>query len=246
MTTKAFNCKRMNEVKRGDRIIILYGETGTGKSTFINAVAGCDAAKVDHTLKGSANRIEVFKITGPDLKPFVLVEAPGVDTSNNDSSKLGLWLHDQKNPPVAGVIYLRRITDNRMSNAQINTLDSLSTICGIDAASHIFVLTTMWDVPATARQIEREREFKTDFCSIKAALGECKLLRMENTKKQTTREITRAARQTVQEVLDRDPCRLLVGRQMRDSKGDYRGTAVGKVEEKSKGFRGFFRGLFSK
>ena len=70
----------------------LYGEAGTGKSSLINAVIGASAAKVSHSMASSASRVESFRVTGPDKRPLLFVEAPGEDISNNDSTKLAGWL----------------------------------------------------------------------------------------------------------------------------------------------------------
>lgn len=63
---------------------------------------------------------------------------------------------------LTGIIYLHRISDNRISGSALRNLRMFKELCGEDAYKHIVLATSMWgkDNPDTA--LGRERELVTE------------------------------------------------------------------------------------
>jgi hypothetical protein len=64
---------------------------------------------------------------------------------------------------LAGMIYLHKITDNRMGGSALKNLHMFEALCGPGSMPNIVLATTMWDVlqtkdPTLQEGIERERE----------------------------------------------------------------------------------------
>ncbi|CCA72288.1 hypothetical protein PIIN_06222 [Serendipita indica DSM 11827] len=182
--------KQVHSVTKKHRIIILYGETGTGKSSFINAVIGFPAARVVHNLQGSKSLLESFRIA-LDRKELLLVEI-------REKSEFSQWFKAEYGPLVAGVIYFHRITDTRTAHMGMRSRELVTQILAPYAPVEI-LLTTMWDVPATAGQIQSEREL-----ILSVAPGAYRFERMDNTIRQTSTEIIRSARQILRQILSAD------------------------------------------
>ena len=53
----------MNELKIGpkDRVVVLLGETGAGKSTFINSITNTKECKTSHSSKACTDQIQIVK-----------------------------------------------------------------------------------------------------------------------------------------------------------------------------------------
>ena len=61
---------------------IVIGETGKGKSTFINCVAGKEIALVKEGLESTTNEAEVFETDN-----YFLVDTPGFNDTRHDDNK---------------------------------------------------------------------------------------------------------------------------------------------------------------
>ena len=157
-----------------------------------------------------------------------------------------------KNPRITGIIYFRRISDNRLSSEQLKSLKSFIALCGQEAAPNILMLTTMWDKPPTPIQRAREKEFKDDFVRREAALKDCEFKQLHKPKDPleqrwyASEDIVQSAREIVQRLLENVPSKLAAGNEMAATKGSYKQTTVGRDEKKNSGFRGFVRGIFGK
>ena len=100
---------------------------------------------------------------------MVLIDSPGFDdTTRTDIDILkiiGVHLQQgsQKNKLLSGIIYMRRITDNRMQGSALNNLRILRKLCGVDNYGHIVLVTSQWDVVVPADGENREKQLCEDF-----------------------------------------------------------------------------------
>ncbi|KAF3808313.1 hypothetical protein GCG54_00006934 [Colletotrichum gloeosporioides] len=137
----------------GKRILIaVFGVTGTGKTTFIKALAGEAASQLrtGHTLESCTQEIETvdFKLDGHDV---TLVDTPGFDDSERSDTEIleliANWLGSsyKDNTLLSGIVYLHRISD----------------LCGTENLSKVCLLTTMWDKVTPEFGEAKERELKS-------------------------------------------------------------------------------------
>jgi hypothetical protein len=69
----------------------------------------------------------------------------------------------KKNIKLAGIVYLHRISDNRMSGAALYNLRTFASMCGRDAMRGAILVTTMWGDVKEEVGIRREVELKDIF-----------------------------------------------------------------------------------
>jgi hypothetical protein len=97
-----------------------------------------------------------------------LIDTPGFDDSGRDDGEIlktiGIYLKAAyaKDILLRGVIYLHRITDNRMQGSSLRSLAILKSLCGPENYNNIALATTMWSAIVDPREGDRrEGELKT-------------------------------------------------------------------------------------
>ena len=79
-----------------------------------------------------------------------LIDTPGFDDTNRSDTDVlkdvAFYLSKvyQKDIKLAGIIYLHRITDMRMSGSSLRNLNMFKKLCGDDSYKHVVLATTMW------------------------------------------------------------------------------------------------------
>ncbi|KAF5359186.1 hypothetical protein D9756_003430 [Leucocoprinus leucothites] len=172
----------------GDLVIAVMGPTGAGKSKLIKVVTGSDDVRVGNGLSSCTQGSQVVQCRHPTRNFDVhFVDTPGFDdTSRSDIEILqGIadWLEKtyQKGIQVSGILYLHRITDNRMPNSLLRNLDLLQKLCGRDALPNVRLVTTGWDLlQDTAEGERKERDLSTNYWNALLESGS-QMHRFENT-----------------------------------------------------------------
>ena len=73
---------------------------------------------------------------------------------------------------LAGVLYLHRISDGRITGTVNRNLRMLGKLIGVDAARKLIFVTTMWDDKKVANRAEaNERELRNVFFQTHVGLG---------------------------------------------------------------------------
>jgi hypothetical protein len=72
---------------------------------------------------------------------------------------------------LAGIIYLHRITDNRMAGSPLKNLRMFTKLCGDDALANVILVTTMWDKVDLTTGTQRENELKESYWNGMVSLG---------------------------------------------------------------------------
>ncbi|KAJ5971290.1 uncharacterized protein N7479_001208 [Penicillium vulpinum] len=141
------------------------GITGVGKSSFISKVTGHDSG-IGHDLTSCQCKHNLSTLTmliwnedtrGVEFysmevegRLVYLVDTPGFnDTFRSDHEVLlevafVLSQIYREGMKLAGILYLHRISDNRVTGSALKNLNLLECMCGSDAASRVFFVTTMW------------------------------------------------------------------------------------------------------
>ncbi|KZW01772.1 hypothetical protein EXIGLDRAFT_602653, partial [Exidia glandulosa HHB12029] len=206
----------------------LFGATGTGKSSFINAALG-SGVQVGHGLRSCTQDLQIVwgSMRGVD---FGLVDGPGFDDTVRDEANvlrdICTWLAEayRSGAKIVGVIYLHRITDPRMGGSAVKNLRYFREICGEDAMSHVILCTTRWDEVKQSEGEMREQLLRDDFWRSMLARGST-LKRHDNT--------PASARRIVAEVMKNGGIDLKVQEEMVDEgkSFEYTSAAHGMREE---------------
>ncbi|KDR82126.1 hypothetical protein GALMADRAFT_90708 [Galerina marginata CBS 339.88] len=145
----------IQKLKPDDIVIALMGPTGSGKSNIIDKLTGAigDGELAGRGLKSYTTKPNALRINGHHIygDQIVLLDTPGFDdTTRTDIQILEMiseWLVNayKEKVTLAGIVYLHRITDNRMSGAPHRNLRLFGKLCGEKAAANVVLVTTMWD-----------------------------------------------------------------------------------------------------
>ncbi|KAF4470799.1 hypothetical protein FALBO_2295 [Fusarium albosuccineum] len=148
----------------GDVVILVMGVTGVGKSSFISRLTGEDAG-IGHDLTSYTKGVGIYSMSVGDRLVY-LVDTPGFnDTwrSDLDILKEVAFITSQiyrQGMKLAGILYLHRISDNRVSGSAMKNFTLLEKMCGPTAASRVFLIMTMWDLTETGKLSSREAEMR--------------------------------------------------------------------------------------
>lgn len=69
----------------------------------------------------------------------------------------------RKNINLTAIIYLHKISDNRMTGSLLKNLQMFTNLCGQQAMPHVVIATTMWGNVDKVEGAEREDELRKDF-----------------------------------------------------------------------------------
>lgn len=106
-----------------------------------------------------------------DGQDIYLIDTPGFDdTTRTDTSvliEIAAWLKKSYDDKVqlAGIVYLHRISDNRVGGSGTHNIRLFKELCGEQALSCVVLTTSMWDLvpPEKAKQREKELISKEEF-----------------------------------------------------------------------------------
>ncbi|KAH9931007.1 P-loop containing nucleoside triphosphate hydrolase protein [Fomitopsis serialis] len=141
------------------------GPTGTGKSTFLNLASGSKFG-VGTSLQSETAVIQPTEPFKVGSQRVVLVDTPGFDdTLKSDREILSMiaeYLADlhSKNIKIKGVMYLHRITDNRMGGTALRNFRMFEALCGKDSMPNAVIVLNMWNQVGKDIREAREKELR--------------------------------------------------------------------------------------
>ncbi|KIM71210.1 hypothetical protein PILCRDRAFT_827098 [Piloderma croceum F 1598] len=158
------------QVTKQDRVVAVMGPTGTGKSTFIEYATRQNGQTIGHGLQSCTEDIRIVRVNHPhDGRPVALVDTPGFDdTYKSDNEILTMianWLVKTYRGDVnlATIVYLHRISDNRMAGSTLKNLQMFAALCGRKAMPNVIIATTMWKKVTEEEGERAEQMLKRDF-----------------------------------------------------------------------------------
>ncbi|KDQ54626.1 hypothetical protein JAAARDRAFT_38306 [Jaapia argillacea MUCL 33604] len=166
-------------VRPDDIVIAIMGPTGSGKSNLVDTLMeqkGSEHGRSGNQLWSCTDKVQAVTLppalvaqhlpNATNRSRIVLVDTPGFDdTSKSDMdilNMIGDWLVEAYGNDVklAGIIYLHRISDNRMSGSTHKNLRMFGKLCGDSAAQRVILVSTMWDEVDPKIGESREGELK--------------------------------------------------------------------------------------
>ncbi|KAG8741176.1 hypothetical protein FRC10_003221 [Ceratobasidium sp. 414] len=163
-------------------LIALFGGTGVGKSTvrplsinFANDASGGNLL-VGRDLNSCTREVTRSPVFNVDGRRVVLIDTPGFD--DNEVSDVGTLKQIAAfmsetygvGQRLTGIVYLHRISDNRMGGSSARTFNLFRRMCGTDTLKNVVIATNMWSNPPTEIEQRREEQLRNDF--FKPALDE--------------------------------------------------------------------------
>ncbi|GLB39712.1 hypothetical protein LshimejAT787_0702220 [Lyophyllum shimeji] len=157
----------LSDIRKDDTFVLVVGQTGSGRSTFINRAVGSPVAEVGHGLTPKTTSIRHFPTAHPRNRGrrFIFVDTPGFDSPNLQDWQIldGIvtWLRK-----IAGlrtkvvIIYLIEIDQPRKQEAVGMNPRKLLNV--MDA--HLVIATTKWsNLRNVAIGHRREAELSTAY-----------------------------------------------------------------------------------
>ncbi|KAI9573232.1 hypothetical protein HD554DRAFT_2013814 [Boletus coccyginus] len=204
------------------------GPTGSGKSTFVRRASGRDTQGVGHMLRSFTSHVVAIRyLDQKSGRHVVLVDTPGFDdTFKSDLEILDMisdWLNlsYKKQKLLSGILYLHRITDNRMAGTPLKNLRVFRKLCGEDALEKVHLTTTMWDEVKQSVGEGRLEELKRDYW---------KALIDQGAHIDCCRSDDDSAKNIIRQILDKEGGHraLLLQEEMTDLKKELKETGAGQ------------------
>ncbi|KAH8793663.1 hypothetical protein DL96DRAFT_223970 [Flagelloscypha sp. PMI_526] len=154
---------------RGKNVVLLFGKTRAGKSTFINDTYRKKIVKSTTSITSDTTEIsyvnEPIRVGDIDV---LLVDTIGLGGSEEDHDRMSftwMWLgifhpgKDRKTalePIVKGILYFIDIDDSAMSEDNIRNLETFKALVGEEVLESVAFVTTKWFT--NAEQNPRKRQ----------------------------------------------------------------------------------------
>ncbi|KAL5336962.1 P-loop containing nucleoside triphosphate hydrolase protein [Aspergillus crustosus] len=157
------------ESTSSDVFIALMGMTGSGKSTFIShctdeeVMISAPGALESCTQEVRVHRCNYFQ---PHANVY-LVDTPGFDDTNRKDTdilkEIATWLTQtyQQKIRLRGILYLHRISDNRMGGCAQKNLVMFKRLCGPGGIKNVRFITTFWENVEEQDGERREQTLQT-------------------------------------------------------------------------------------
>ncbi|KAF7327942.1 GTP-binding protein A [Mycena kentingensis (nom. inval.)] len=148
------------------QVIAIMGATGTGKTSFVNKASGCNF-RVGQSLESCTPGIQAtppFKLSDHSV---TLVDTPGFDDSTRSDTDILKLIATflaktyESGKKLTGVIYIHRISDNRMGGIAMRNFRMFRQLCGDTTLKNVVIVTTMWAQIDPALGAARESELIT-------------------------------------------------------------------------------------
>ncbi|KAH6847778.1 P-loop containing nucleoside triphosphate hydrolase protein [Chaetomium sp. MPI-CAGE-AT-0009] len=149
-------------------MIVIMGNTGSGKSHFINTLAGRIVTREGEGLQSCTEKCQPILLE-LGRTPVLLIDTPGFDdTQRPDTDILGdissiLAVTYKLGVPLSGIIYMHRITDGRYGGSDVRTFEILKRVCGDAALRNVMLVTTMWSSENEDQGSRREAQLRSMF-----------------------------------------------------------------------------------
>ncbi|KAF9038194.1 hypothetical protein BJ165DRAFT_1614382 [Panaeolus papilionaceus] len=156
----------LNGLHESDKIIVLLGRIGAGKSNFIEQLASKDLKISSFSGNRGTNDLTLYRIHDHPAwnDRIVLADTPGfqdVTISEYGSIKtIKQWIEDSKAPRLHALFYVDRITD-AVKGSDKQCWDLFMSLCGKDSAIRACLMTTAWDLvhaDSMRNRAEKRRE----------------------------------------------------------------------------------------
>ncbi|KAG9082648.1 hypothetical protein FS749_006694, partial [Ceratobasidium sp. UAMH 11750] len=159
-------------------IIVLFGATRAGKTTFASVASDGDNLTVGHRIESCTQEVDKTEIFMVDGRPIVLVDWPGFDdtviTDAEILKRIAEFLASTytNKAHITGFLYLHRITDIHFSGAVRRNFRMFRKMCGADSLKNVVVVTNMWSQPPTETELACEVELRQEEDFFRGILSE--------------------------------------------------------------------------
>ncbi|KAF7793712.1 hypothetical protein EIP86_004828 [Pleurotus ostreatoroseus] len=211
--------------------IAVMGATGAGKSTasiydLVFYHQNNSRLRVGYGLESCTSEVQVGSPFLLDGKTVTLIDTPGFDDTTKTEAEILKLIADflaityEQGRKLNGVIFLHRISDQRMGGVARKNFRLFRKLCGDDALKNVVIVTNMWGEVDQAVGENRERELAFNELFFKPVLDKgARMVRHENT--------PTSAKRILRELLGFPPEPLLIQRETVDEHKSLAQTDAG-------------------
>ncbi|KAJ8509250.1 hypothetical protein ONZ45_g8562 [Pleurotus djamor] len=140
-----------SDIRKDDKVFLIMGGTGTGKSTFVNAILGSPLAQITNSLEPCTRSVQAFRHVAEDGTKTVVIDTPGFDESCvHDAdiiNSIAHWMNTLYRNKVApcGVLFFHSLSANRVGKAPMKNMLLFSKLSGKAVFSNMAIVGTMVD-----------------------------------------------------------------------------------------------------
>ncbi|PPR06521.1 hypothetical protein CVT24_001440 [Panaeolus cyanescens] len=143
--------------------ILIMGSTGSGKSSFIEALGGSRLSfKISNSgLAGYTQDVAAYKLENVAIGniDIYLIDTPGFADSKISEfeivDKVQQWKNKNGGLKFSQIFYLTPITRIRLPGSQKDVIRTIKALTGIGTGNKMMVITTMWDTICTPQALQR-------------------------------------------------------------------------------------------
>ncbi|PCH38687.1 hypothetical protein WOLCODRAFT_136395 [Wolfiporia cocos MD-104 SS10] len=156
------------------RLIAVTGPTGAGKTTFINKVCG-SKLREGVSMHSCTDRVQIARWAMAN-QDIIMIDTPGFDDTTRSRADIlrdiARFLEQtyEKGRKLDGLIYMHRISDNRVGGIARENFGLFTKICGDEAMRIVSIVTTMWEFVPEQVGASRELELKQKTIFFKDAI----------------------------------------------------------------------------
>ena len=97
--------KNMNIDETKEKVFVLLGLTGVGKSSFINGITNTQKCEIGHNAKSCTKNIQMVNTLLNGIN-YYIIDTPGFDDSKLDEEKINSTLQELRNYQRIGSILI--------------------------------------------------------------------------------------------------------------------------------------------
>ena len=110
-----------------DKVIILLGETGVGKSTFINSITQKSECKTSNKSNSCTQEVKFVKLFESGYN-FYFIDTPGLNDSNGDLNHISLLEKISKKRILTTIILVHNYNKVRLSDSDVKILKTFMRV----------------------------------------------------------------------------------------------------------------------
>ncbi|CAE6514980.1 unnamed protein product [Rhizoctonia solani] len=151
--------------------VLVFGPTGVGKSTIINLLTNNSAQlSVGTTLESCTRSITSASVLHKE-RTINFFDTPGFDDSDTTPTEhlillsvslAEMYKSTERRPNIHCVLYVHRITDNRMAGSSLTSLRVFKELIGPHVFKNLVFVTNRWSDPPVPAHIRFEHQLLHD------------------------------------------------------------------------------------